>query len=285
MKIRLVAFILFLILTIHLKAQEQIIADKKIAYGTDGRIFINKNLGVYLWISNSPDENSKKIRLVSDSTSKYTNPMYFDTEGYNTLRSPSEVDTITKRMVYPEQDIIFEVYSDSKPPVTKPKIYAKHSTVQNKINYYSGPVKIVLSGNDILSGVDKTYFSVSGNPFSVYSDTLKFNPEGEAILKFYSCDKTGNVENVEQLTFTIDNTAPVTKTDLTAKKLIKLEASDNLSGVNSIFYQINNGPVRSYTAPIQVKLLGKDGILTYWSVDWVNNSESKQTVNSKDIAL
>jgi hypothetical protein len=284
MKISSLFVVLSLMVSVDMLAQQQLPAEKKIAYGNDGRIFINKELGVYLWISNSPDENSKKIRLVSDSSVKYSNPMYFDTQGFNTFRSPSCVDTTTKRMLYPEQEIIFEVYADSKPPVTKPKIlYNNERNLNNKI-FYSGQVKIVLSGNDILSGVDKTYYSISGNPFNIYSDTLKITTEGDNSLKFYSCDKTGNIENVEQLKFTIDNTAPVSILENAPDKTIKLTASDNLSGVKAIFYQINNGPVKTYTVPILSKLIGKEGILTFWSVDNVNNAENKKSISSKETA-
>ena len=44
--------------------------------------------------------------------------MYLDTEGKNTFRSPSAVDTVTKEVVIPKEDIIYEVYADSKPPRT-----------------------------------------------------------------------------------------------------------------------------------------------------------------------
>jgi hypothetical protein len=273
--------LLILILNV-LSGQEQLPAEKKVAYGTDGRIFINRDLGVYVWISNSPDENSKKVRLISDSSKKYSNPMYFDTEGLNTFRSPSCVDTTTKKMVFPEQDIIFEVYPDSKPPITKAKLHAKNSWQNNSNAFYPNPLKVVLAGNDILSGVDKTFFSINGSAFSVYSDTLKFTAEGETTLKYYSSDKTGNLEKIEQLKFNIDNTAPVSTADVSLGKTIKLTAADNLSGVKTIYYQINNSSVKVYTAPLSLKLLGKDGSLTYWSVDNVNNTESKKTISSKD---
>jgi hypothetical protein len=208
--------------------------------------------------------------------------MYFDTEGLNTFRSPSCVDTTTKKMVFPEQDIIFEVYTDSKPPITKAKLHAKNSYQISSNTFYSNPLKIIVVGNDILSGVDKTFFSINGSAFSAYSDTLKFTTEGETTLKYYSCDKTGNLEKIEQLKFSIDNIAPVTTSDASSGKTIKLSAADNLSGVKTIFYQINNTAAKVYSAPLSVKLLGKDGTLTYWSVDNVNNSESKKTISSKD---
>ena len=70
-------------------------------------------------IATKPDDRTNSVQLRSDSSKQYTNPMYFDAEGYNSIRSPWEVDNITKQLKFPKQDIVFEVYADSKPPVTK----------------------------------------------------------------------------------------------------------------------------------------------------------------------
>ena len=102
----------------YAQSQEPLKHEKKVYVAPDGRIYINKSLPVYLRIATSPDENSKSYLLKSEVTTKYSNPMYFDVEGYNTFRSPSSVDTVTKQPVYPAQDIIFEVYADSKAPLT-----------------------------------------------------------------------------------------------------------------------------------------------------------------------
>ena len=114
----IVAFLL-MIYTINSFTQDKIIHDKKIYISPEGRIYIQKELPVYLRIATSPDDNAESFLLKSEETTKYSNPMYFDTEGYNTVRSPSAVDTVTKKVVYPMQDIIFEVYTDSKPPISK----------------------------------------------------------------------------------------------------------------------------------------------------------------------
>ena len=93
-------------------AQEPVKPAKK-AFQEEQKVFINKALGIYLWISTSPDPNSQKFRLFSDSSSKYSNPMYFDTEGFNSFRTPSAVDTSSKQIKLPLEDIIFDVYADA----------------------------------------------------------------------------------------------------------------------------------------------------------------------------
>ena len=153
MKKILSVFVLMIIFSVLLQAQTPQTPQKKI-YPSEDKLFINKDLGVYLWLSTSPDPNSEKHRLLSDSSTRYTNPMYFDTEGYNTFRSPSEVDTATKRVIYPLHDIIFEVYADGLPPVTKVKYhYATTRYIDGK-RYYDTDLKVELQSSDAVSGVE-----------------------------------------------------------------------------------------------------------------------------------
>ncbi len=200
------SFILFLniVFLSILHAQEQLPSEKKVTYGKNGKLYINKDLGLYLWLSSSPDEQSKKIRLLSDSSDKYTNPMYLDTEGYNTIRSPSAVDTTSKQVVFPLQDIIFEVYSDGMAPVTK--VYPKGTIIRTKkgATKYKGQVDIGLKAVDGISGIDKTYYSIDNNPYTQYVDMISINSAGEHVLKFYSTDNVGNREQPGKFKFIVE---------------------------------------------------------------------------------
>jgi len=86
-------FVLNLSLTF---AQTQLKHEKKIYVSPEGKVFVNKHLPIYVKISTSPDDKSPSVTLPSIITAKYANPMYFDSEGRNTLRSPWAVDTSTK---------------------------------------------------------------------------------------------------------------------------------------------------------------------------------------------
>lgn len=188
--------ILFFILFLGglLYAQDQIPSEKKAGIGKKNRLYTNKDLGLYLWLSTSADENSQKIRLMSDSSKNYTNPMYFDTEGYNTFRSPSCVDTNSKRVVYPLKDIIFEVYSDSKAPITKAIISGENEKTKRKKQIYKGRADIELKAYDVTSGVEKIYYSINGQSYKEYTNKFSIQTEGENLLKFYSTDVVGNRE-------------------------------------------------------------------------------------------
>ncbi|MBN1118793.1 MAG: hypothetical protein JXA77_16395 [Bacteroidales bacterium] len=186
-------------------AQEQKESEFKAYFNEDNnRLFVNKEQGVYFWISTSPDEDAKKYRLLSDSSKKYTNPMYFDTEGYNTVRSPSAVDTTTKRTIYPLQDIVFKVYADGIPPVSALKIVSPKARYSKGKPYYEGDVTISISVRDAVSGNDKTFISIDDEPFKEYLKefTLK-GSTGELKIKYYSVDKVGNTEEAKTEVITI----------------------------------------------------------------------------------
>lgn len=274
------------------RAQEQLPLAKKVTFGQNGELYVNKDLGVYFWLSTSPGENSEKHRLMSDSSSRYSNPMYFDTEGYNTLRSPSAVDTTTKKTVFPVRDIIFEVYADGESPVSALNVHSKSTRFLQGKRYYSGEVRATLKAKDAVSGLEKIYFSIDRKAFAEYQNELSFSNDGEVSVKFYSTDRVGNREVAIEKIFTIDNTAPKTEYEIDGHSnekfvspdaKIKLSANDNLVGVKTIYYQINSGSPKVYSFPIPVKWLGgSEGKITFWAVDHLNNKEEKKVIGGKD---
>ncbi|RLD62859.1 MAG: hypothetical protein DRJ01_05270 [Bacteroidetes bacterium] len=267
-------------------AQEQLKAEKRIYISPNGRMYINKSLPVYLRIATSPEEGAKSYLLKSEETKKFSNPMYFDTEGYNTVRSPSEVDTVTKKIVYPLHDIIFEVYADSRTPRTNIKFGEAKKYIHNNEVFLTGNVNISLSATDAMSGVQSTYYSIDGADYIQYSKPIIFDKEKKYKLKYYSVDNVGNVEQVITKEYNIDLTYPETKIEIigdkynniiSARSKIKLSSTDNISGVSNIYYTIDSGTKRIYKYPILAKYL-KEGehIITYYANDKVNNKEPEK---------
>lgn len=274
-------------------SQEQLATEKKVSFGQDGKLYIAKDLGVYLWLSTSPEEDAPMHRLKSDSSKRYSNPMYFDTEGYNTLRSPSAIDQKTKRIVYPLQDIVFEVYADGVAPRTTKKIIYKNTITRSSQLYYSGDnIALKLRASDRVSGVGKTYYSINGEAYSEYTDTVTFSSEGEKKIKIYSTDWVGNQESPIETTFYIDNSAPTSSYTIEGKEneeptmsnaKIKLSSEDNLVGVKAIYYQLNNGKRQIYKGPIPARRINDDGNLTFYAVDFLNNTETAQVISKNNI--
>ncbi len=271
-------------------SQEIIKENPRVFKAEDGKLYINKKLPVYLWLSVSPDDNAPAYRLMSDSSKQYSNPMYFDTEGINTVRSPWAVDTVTKEVVYPLQDIIFEVYADSKPPVTTAKFSGSNSVAREGKVFYNGKVEVAFASDDEVSGVLSTFYSINGKAYEKYLKPFIIEQDGKYNLLYYSTDKVGNYEEPKEKIVFIDNTPPVSTFNIDGLKngnfispnaKIILSASDELSGVKTIFYRINQGNEYPYTAPIPASKLadGKTQI-SFYAVDFPGNKETPKTIGN-----
>lgn len=282
---------LFCILILQVYGQEQLTHEKKIYVGPDQKVYINKNLPVYFKVSLSPDEKSPSYILPGKPTEKYANPMYFDTEGLNTLRSPSAVDPVTKQVIMPKRDILFGMFADGKPPITKLKLTHSSRHIKNKTTFYNKGITPEFESNDATSGVDATYVSVNASPYQEYSKVqLNFDQEKEYIIKYYSVDRVGNAEVPRSETFSIDNTAPITSFTiigqskgkmLSSKASIALSSKDTLSGISRILYSINESDEKVYTAPIPLSVL-KDGKskIKYYAIDNVGNKEEVKVISA-----
>ena len=254
---------------------------------SEGQIYYNRNLPVYLWISGSPEENAPAYRLTSDTSRKYTNPMYWDCEGEHTVFAPRSVDTLKKQAADPQSKVVFHVMADSKSPVTRARLSGKSLITRNGVNFYSGSIAITLSAKDLTSGISSTYFSLNGKPFEKYTGPLAIETDGEYFLAYYSVDLVGNREEKKDGKFLLDNGAPVTSSSfdgledgrISLKTMLVLKSSDGISGVKNIVYCINQGPETVYTRPIPAGRLadGKSSI-SFYAVDNLLNREKPQTV-------
>lgn len=281
--------------SVLLIAQEPKENKKKVYKAEDDKLYVNKKLGIYLWLSTSPDEQSEKIRLVSDSSHRYTNPMYFDTEGYNTVRSPWAVDTTTKRIIYPLQDVIFEVYADGIAPVSQASYKSNVNRMIEGKKYYGSDLVISIKSRDGVSGVQSTYYQLNNITDSKYVDELKGFKEGENTLKYYAIDRVGNIEKMKDEKFYIDKTAPKTvytiegnknEKYVSANAKIKLESTDGLAGVKAIYYRVNNGTYRRYYNPIPVTIIKSDeDAISFYAEDNLGNKEKPQTIGAKNSSI
>jgi hypothetical protein len=279
----------FLILiSTSIKAQEPLKHEKKMYLSPEGKLYINKALPLYFRVSASPDENAESFLLLpTPDSKKYANPAYLDTEGYNTFRSPSKVDTVTKQTVYPLEDIKYEVYSDSKPPITHFEFDKKEFFKNDDIFYFGEKITVKFSVSDATSGVENTYLSINGQPYKVLNTDIELNEEKLYEIKYYSVDYVGNVETPKSINIKIDITKPVTKlsvnTDLyndiiSVRSKIVLEANDENSKIQKTVFSLNNGTYYNYQTPIVISGLSEgEHTITYYSIDNTNNQEQEKT--------
>lgn len=268
-------------------SQEQLNHPSKMYKSSDGKLYINKSQPMYLWISTSSNNESEKVRLESEKHKKYSNPFYFDTEGYNSVRTPWCVDTTTKQVVYPLEDIIFEVYADSRPPVSKITYDKSKVFYRDKKAYVAGEVVIKISANDELSGVERTLVSINKEPFKNYSGEISLKEEKEYFIQYYSVDNVGNVEEIKTQTVVIDLSKPRTYIDVkkdrhenivSGKTHLEILADESGSGVDKIFYSIDNQPEKLYNKPIPTSLLSEgEHTITFRGIDKVGNQEDNNT--------
>jgi len=271
------------------RTQKPLDHQQRIYVSPEGKVFIQKSMPVYLRIATSPDEDAESYLLKSEETSKYSNPMYFDTEGWNTVRSPSAVDTSTKDVVYPQQDIIFEVYADSRAPESKISLpEADHR--EAGMMYFAKEMEYELTGKDALSGLEKIYYSMDGKPYQAYQNPVTCKEEKLYHIQYYSTDHVRNAEQPHSVKFVVDQTAPTTtysiegdnkKNILGNDSYIQLSSKDSLSGVKEIHYSINGGEEQVYEGPISVKQFEEtSNELVYYAVDHVGNTEDTQSLKS-----
>ncbi len=271
------------LLTLQVHSQKLIIPEKKIYESPDGKIYIQKDLPVYLRIGTSPDNPANTVQLNSETTSQYANPMYFDTEGYNSFHSPSAVDKVTKQVKLPKEDIIFEVYADSHPPVTTihfgdSKVFKKNGKI-----HLNGKIAITFTAKDELSGVDKIMYSLDSADYKEYSTPLNLEIEKEYVLKYYSYDNVGNIENVKRVVIVINKAKPGTTIEikgdrseniLSGRAAIVLKTEPDISGIAKTVIKFDDRPERNYIEPVSMALLSQgDHKLIYYSVDNVGNQE------------
>lgn len=282
-----ILLLIFLLTPMLLLAQEKPKYEKKIFVSPEGKLYVNKDLPIYLWLSTSPDEASKKYRLKSEKTKQYSNPMYLDADGFNSLRSPAAVDTVTRKTVIPEQDIVFEIYADAQKPNTLVDFGESVPYKQDGKSYIKSNTKLVLNAKDDISGLEAIFYSLDGEPYSKYTQAITFNQEKEYTLKYYAVDNVGNDEEIHELSLVYDNSAPVTKIIVSAdehenvisgRSKIELKSEDKGIGVNKIFYRIDSGNVFTYQYPINASNLAQgEHVISYYAVDKSGNKEAEQS--------
>lgn len=254
---------------------------QKRVYSNDKNTYVQKSLPLYLKFSIEP--NGENYTLNSNVSKDYSNPMYLDSEGINYIRSKWAVDSESKKVVSPKQEILYEIYADGLAPKTK-SIFKNAPSYSSKKNYFGKGLFVELNAKDYGSGLENIYYTLSSDGFIEYSSSLQMDKEGEIDFFYYSSDNVGNSEKIRNKNFTVDLTPPLTEhsitgivyqeTILSPTSSFKITSIDNLSGVKNIFYAFDGSNNFNYSTLVKLSNL-KDGnhILKYWSTDNVENSE------------
>jgi hypothetical protein len=266
-------------------SQQKIEHPSRLFKAEDGKLYIQKEMPVYLYISTSKDGNSEKVLLESEDSKDYTNPMYFDTEGKNTFHSPWKVDTVTKKYKYPLEDIIFEVYADSRPPYTSIKDKNKGFKSGDRV-FFSEGFTLELIARDKLSGIMQTYYSIDGSPYKKYTGSIELDKEKEYKILYYSVDNVGNEEKVRSINIFIDKSEPKTIVKVIGDKSgnvvssrseFVIESTEEGSGLKAIYYKTNNNSIKLFKYPIKTSWFSEgEHSISFYAIDNVGNKEEMQ---------
>jgi hypothetical protein len=277
---------MLLLVTGSMMAQQPLEHPNKIYKSPEGKLYVNRNAPIYLRIATDSVSDRRTHLLRSEETSQYANPMYFDTEGINTIRSPWKVDPETRSYVYPKEDVVFVVYADSKPPSSRVDFGTEEIVTEGGTVYAGEPLTLRFNTSDALSGVEKVYYSLDGTPYQVLKQPLKINQEKSFVLRYYAVDHVGNAEKPRQVSVVTDLSKPRSahqiKGDqyenvISGRSEIHIQAEDEVTGVRQTWFSIDGSEARPYRAPIKGKDLSEgEHMLTYYSVDKVNNTEEMQ---------
>jgi predicted small secreted protein len=260
--------------------------EKKFYKDADGKLYVNKDIPLYLYLSDNKEGSGNHYLLESQSSPEYSTPFFLDTEGWNTIRTPSKVDPVTRKVILPISDVIFELYADGIAPTTKIQ-YKNVSLYRSEGNLYMGKgLKINLISQDKVSGVEQILYSVDGAAYTKYTSELTFDKEKDYVLRVYAVDNVGNVENEKQLKFIPDYSAPVTEITLnkdfkdniiSPRTTFTLSSKDNLSGVKYTLFNYNDGKNNYYNNLISPGWIEEgEHTLVYYSGDFVDNVEKKK---------
>lgn len=110
------------------------------------------------------------------------------------------------------------------------------------------------------------------------------NPEGIYTVEFYAVDSWGNVEEKHTIKFIFDNLPPNTHCEfethdgfISLTTPIYLISSDSGSGVDRIYYRIDNGNWEVYRGAFNIKEHGFH-VISFYGIDKVGNREKERRV-------
>lgn len=295
---RLLVILFIILLHVATFGQQQHQHEKTTYVDSTGKFFINKDLPVYIRIATSPADDAKSHLLRSKQSKAYTNPMYLDTEGYNTIRSPWAVDPETKELIRPRQDVVFEVYADSRPPSIQADFKNAEHHRDEWGNFYGKGLRILFDARDAVSGIKNIYYSLNGEPFEIFQDSLGFadKEDGEYILKYYAVDNVGNATAIDSVQFSYDTTPAEPRlvlygvqegeNILSEDSKLLLRSRDNLAGERAIYYSMDNKPFKAYKEPIEAAQLPEgEHSIKYYVVDNVGNVSKTKDGSMEHVAF
>lgn len=158
------------------------------------------------------------------------------------------------------------------------------------IDYVPITATFILTAEDFESTLKEIQYSVDGSPFVKYENPISFTTEGRHIISYRALDRTDNISVEKIYSVVIDATPPkgVVSVEgpsfmrgdyvyITQNTQVILLAEDNLSGVDVVYVQVDEGDYIAYTDALAIPEEGPHTIRTY-AVDNVGNKTTEITI-------
>ncbi|MRR11421.1 hypothetical protein EG835_02830, partial [bacterium] len=88
------------------------------------------------------------------------------------------------------------------------------STLTADPTWSQGPVEFTLTATDTITAVAHSYYKLNGGETQTYTSPVSVSSEGVTTIAYWSVDVRGNTETMRNATVRVDDTAPVTTSDI-----------------------------------------------------------------------
>lgn len=205
----------------------------------------------------------------------------------------------THSLIYAAEDRVenaeanrtFSFYLDSVPPVTSDDLVGDQY-LKGKTQYVSGRTNVELTSSDNKAGVRRVRYYVGSQKSKTYDSPFAFPMKnGKVTYGYRTSDKVRNVSSLTEKTVVVDISAPKVKPIFKGEHYysrkthyvrmntkISLSAKDNLSGIQNVFYILDQNPEIKDRAPFSIDTEGAH-IFKYWAIDNVNNQNDEKMLN------
>ena len=249
--------------------------------GTNGwNLWRTSAVQVTLWPSDARSGVAATYYKVDGGpTQTYSGPFMVDGSAVHQVNYWS-VDNVGNTEVQKSEGVKI----DKEGPTTESSL----SGTSGNNDYFKGSVQVTLTASDSVSGLatGAISYKIDNGTLKGYSSPFTVSGNGTHTVSVWSQDMAGNTTPTT-ITINIDSTVPVTQATLagtqgsngwyTNAAQVTLSSTDTPSGVETIFYKLDDGAQQTYSAPFDISDSGYHTII-YWSVDRAGNTESQRSM-------
>jgi hypothetical protein len=151
----------------------------------------------------------------------------------------------------------------------------------------SSSASLLITSKDTISGIKSVFYSINNGEFKVFDKNIQFNKllNGKFTVHFYAEDNVGNIELQQDQNYFYDSTPPnITISVLgdsqvekslyfvSSRSKVDVDATDEISGVDSIHFKIDDKETENYKNPFSLPLQSKLYTVSSFATDKVHNS-------------